>query len=628
MLGGYGEKILRVNLSDSKISTEKTDALLQKEFLGGRGFGSKILYDEVQAGIDAFDERNKIVLAIGPLTGTEAPSCSRFAVVTKSPLTGGCTQTMSGGYWPAELKKAGYDAIIIEGVASDPTYLWIKDEHVELKGAKKMWGLWTADAERLIKEEIADPRARVVSIGPAGENLVRYACVVADMTAPRPGQAARGGAGAIMGSKKLKAIAIRGSGEVKISDPILLKEAIKEIITAQRERFKGKVSPTGMSRHGTLGGLPVINELGIFPTRNFQTGVFEGTGNIEGEKVDVDHLVKHTACYRCPIACSKLRLARSRAFSGYLTDGPEYESAWAFGPQCANPDPDVLIVADFYCDRLGIDTISTGNAIGFAMELYERGLIDAKETDGLILSWGNGRAIVELVSKIAYRDGFGNILSEGVKRAAESIGRGSEQYAMHSKGLELPAYDGRGAQAHGLGLATSNRGGCHERGFATQELFGIPYWVDRFSIDGKGQLAKHNQDRTATYDSLVTCVFSIFMTGVEPYAKALLAVTGIDEFAKIENLMTIGERVWNIEKAFNVREGFSRKDDTVPDRMTMEPMPDGPCKGHVLHLDTLLDQYYESRGWNKKTSYPTRDKLKSLGLANIANDLERLGRIG
>jgi len=626
--GGYADRVLRVNLSNERISVEILDFQTKQNFLGGRGFGSRILYDEVKPGTDALGPDNKIIFAIGPLTGTDLSSCSRFAVVTKSPLTGGATQTLAGGYWPAELKKAGYDAIVVEGVADSPRYLWIRNDEVELKSAKKFWGLWSDQAEKLIKDEVGDQSARVASIGPAGENLVRYACITADMTAPRSGQAARGGAGTVMGSKKLKAIAVRGTKPVKLHDPETVMESIKEIVVAQKERFKGRVSPEGMSRHGTLGGLPVVNELGMFPTRNFQTGVFEGTDSIDGEEVDKDHLVKHTACYRCSIACSKLRIAKKGRFVGYLTDGPEYESAWALGPQCGNPDPDVLVAADFYSDRLGLDTISAGNAIGFAMELYEKGLLSKSEVDGIELNWGNGSAIVELIRKIAYKEGFGGILAEGVKRAAEKIGRGAEQYAMHSKGLELPAYDPRGAQAHGLGMATSNRGGCHERGYATQEMFGIPYSVDRFSIEGKGKLTKHNQDRTAAYDSMVTCVFSIFMTDPEPYAKALVAVTGIEELGDVQNLLTTGERIWNVERAFNVREGFGRKDDWVPDRLTKEPMPEGPSKGQIFHLQTLLDQYYEARGWNIITGFPTKPKLEALGLRYIADDLKVLGRLG
>lgn len=642
MFYGYAGNVLRVNLSNGRISTQKINEELMKMYLGGRGFGIKFLFDELGAGIDPFGIENKIIFSIGPLTGTTVPSCSRYAIVTKSPLTGGCLVTMSGGWWPAELKKAGYDAIIVEGSSDNPVYLWINDDHVELRDASKVYGLYTSNTERFIKDEVNDQKARVAAIGPAGENLVRYACVSNDLTSHRGGQAGRGGAGAVMGSKKLKAIAVRGTKQPIIKEETSISKTVKKIIDAQfktsPENAQNKpigididvtkgVAPLHFSKHGTLGGLSVINELGIFPTRNFQTGVFLDANKIEGSNVDDEVVVKHTACYACPIRCSKIRAARKGIYAGYLTDGPEYETAWGFSGQCDNNDINTVIAADYLVDNLGLDGISSGNVIGFVMELYQRGILTSKEADHLELNWGNTRTMIELVRKIAYREGFGNLLAEGVARAAESIGRGADYYAMHSKGMELPAYDCRGAQAHGLAHATSNRGGCHERGYATQELFGVPYAVDRFSTDGKGELTKYNQDRTAVFDSAIVCVFSSFNTGIEPYAEALQKVTGFNEFETEKNLLIIGERIWNIERAFNTREGMGRSDDSMPKRMLEEPMPEGPCKGQTLHLPILLDQYYKARGWNIETGYPTREKLQELNLSYVADELEGIGRL-
>jgi aldehyde:ferredoxin oxidoreductase len=624
--GGYCGKILRINLASQKISKENLKEDVIRNFLGGRGLGSKILYDEVSASVDPYSPKNKIIFATGPLTGTSIPSVSRFAVISKSPLTGGCLHSLAGGFWGAELKKAGYDAIIVEDVSESPVYIWVYDEHVEIRPASGIWGLKTIDAERLIKKEIRDEKAEILGIGPAGENLVRYACVVAGMTSYTSAQAARGGGGAIMGSKKLKAIAVRGTGVLNVANPKKLKELTKEIVKLQTTKVKGTVSPEGFSRWGTPGGLEYINELGIFPTKNFQTGTFEEAENIGGNALD-KYVLKHTSCYMCPIRCRKIRLAKNGPSAGNVTDGPEYETCWAFGGQIGNNDPQLIIEADNLCDSFGLDTISTGNVIGFVMELYQRGLLTASQCDNLDLRWGSREAVVNLIRKISYREGVGAVLAEGVKKAAEIFGGNAAYYAMHVKGLELPAYDPRGARAHGLGIATSNRGGCHERGFATQELFGIPYWVDRFSIEGKGKLTKENQDRTAIYDSMIACVFSSFMTGGEIYALALQAVTGIEEFGNFNNLMLIGERIWNIERAFNIREGFDRKDDTLPKRFLEEPMPEGGSKGYVAVLDPLLDEYYLARGWDVKTGLPTRRKLEELGLEYVADELEKLCRL-
>lgn len=622
---GYIGKILRVNLSNGKTSTEQVNDEIIAKYIGGRGLASKILYDEIKPHVDPFSRENKIIFTTGPLTGTPTPSCTKSLIVTKSPLTGLCLHTFASGLWGKELKHAGFDAVIVESMSSKPVYLWINNGKIQIRDGKKLWGLRTIETQKIIREEISTPDASVACIGPAGERLVRYACVISDTRAY-----GRGGSGAVMGSKNLKAIAVKGTGKIMVFDNEALNEALRDIMNNLKGRVKGKVSLEGLTRYGSTCSINVLNELGIFPTRNFQTGVFEEAEKISGEGLD-EYVIKHTGCYGCPVRCWKLRLAKDGEafFRGYLTDGPEYETVWSFGPQCGNEDPNSIIAADYLCDMFGLDTISAGNAIGFAMELYEKGIISKKDTDGTELRFGNRRAMIDMIRKITFREcGLGDMLAEGVRRASELIGKGAEKYAMHAKGMELPGYDVRGAQAHGLNYATATRGGCHERGFATQEVFGFPWRVDRFTVEGKAKLTIDNQNTTTVYDSMVVCVFASFMTGLPPYAKALAAVTGLHNLSDTENLLRIGERIWNIEKAFNTREGFAKKDDTLPDRMLKEPMPEGASQGHVVRLKPMLDEYYELRGWSKKTGLPTRSKLEDLDLQYIADDLEKLGLLG
>lgn len=619
--GGYTGKILRVNLSDRTSKVEKLPLNVAKDFIGGAGFGIKFLFDEIRPGIDPLGPENKLIFAPGPFTGTSVPCASRIAVTAKSPLTHAVGMCLSGGHFPAEVKFAGYDALIVEGKAEKPTYLWIKNGEVRFRDASKLWGTQTSDCQQIIKDELNDQNVRIACIGPAGENLSKIACIINERRA-----AGRKGLGAVMGSKNLKAIAIRGNGSLEVASQEKFKEARNRMLQAMKE---SPVLYPQFAKTGTPSNVDNTCALGIFPAKNWTaTGQFTPVEQIGVEALETRRIGKFF-CHECPVGCSQLRLARTEPYSGILTEGPEFETLYAFGGQTGVDDMDSIIAADRLSDELGLDTISTGVAIGFAMELFERGILTSADTGGLDLRFGNHRAMVNLIRWIAYRKGIGALLADGVKIAADKIGKGAEKYALHIKGLELPGYDVRGAKGHGLAYATSYTGGDHNRGYAFQEIFGIPvpYAVDRLSIDGKGKLTKWNQDvRTATCDCPTLCVF-ILDTALPPIATQNTAdlmesITGIPFTA--EDVYRVGERINNLARAFNVREGFTRMDDTFPDRLMTEPLTNGSSRGHLISkedLKVMLDEYYSVRDWEIATGIPTRRKLMELGLQEAADQL-------
>jgi aldehyde:ferredoxin oxidoreductase len=620
--GGYMGKILRVNLTDQTYSEDSTKEELARDFLGGAGFGVKFLFDEVPPGTDPLGEKNKLIFAVGPLTGTSVPCSSRMAVTAKSPLTGAVGMALSGGYFPAELKFAGYDALIIEGKSEKPLYLYITNDKVTFKSAEKLWGTKTFDCQQLIKSELRDQNVRIACIGPAGENLCSMACIINERRA-----AGRKGLGAVMGSKNLKAVAVKGNKKVPIADKSLFKVARSKMITAMKE------SP-GLYSHfahtGTSAVVDVTCELGIFAVKNWSA-----TGKwIPVEKLGLDanatKKISRESCYNCPVACSQLKLVKEGKYAGTLAEGPEFETLYSLGGQTGVDNLDSIIVGDRLCDELGLDTMSVGVAIGFAMELFEKGILSKDDIEGIELNFGNDEAMIELLKKIAYRQGIGDILADGVKEAAVRIGNGAEKYAMHIKGLELPGYDIRGAKAHGLSYATSYTGADHCRGYAFQEIFGIPIpeAVDRFAIKGKGKLAKWNQDvRTATTDCPTMCAFilDLALAGIatKSTAEIVSSLTGLDFSA--EDIEKVGERVNNLARVFNILEGFTRDDDTLPERILTEPLKDGNSKGHYISKDQLnemLDEYYLARGWTLE-GIPTKEKLFSLGLEYVVEALEK-----
>ncbi len=600
MLGTYTGKLLRINLSTGEIKVEDIPEEYLRKYIGGRGLASYYLYKEVDPKVDPLSPENKLIFATGPLTGTAAPTGGRYMVVTKGPLTGTIASSNSGGFFGAELKHAGYDMLIVEGKSDKPVYIYINDDQVEIRDASHLWGKGTHYTTDKLKEETGLSRAKVACIGPAGENLVKFAAVIND----KHRAAGRTGVGAVMGSKMLKAVIVKGSKKPKAATDKFLHVIREKTDTLRKDSITGE----GLPKLGTKVLDNIINQNGLYPTRNFQTGVFEKTYEVSGEAlVEKGYLIKNRACYACPIGCGRV----TKLPTGLEGEGPEYETGWAFGADCGVSDLNAITEANFLCNDLGLDTISTGATIACAMELYERGILPKEDLQkGPELRFGNSEAIVYYTYKIAYREGLGDKLAEGSYRFAESYGH--PEYSMSVKKQELPAYDPRGVQGHALEYATSNRGGCHVRGYMiSPEILGVPEKLDPQSLEGKAEWVKIFQDLTAVIDSEGLCLFSSFALGADDYRDLLAAATGWD--ISTEEVMKAGERIWNLERVYNLKAGIDPKEDKLPKRFLEEPMPDGPNKGAVVKLDELLPKYYEVRGWTKE-GIPTEEKLKELGI--------------
>jgi len=635
--GGYMGRILRLNLTRRTYDIEELPVEMARAFVGGTGFALKLLFDEVPAGTEPLGSSNKLIIAPGPLTGTESPCSSRMAFAARSPLTGAVGMGLSGGHFPAEIKFAGYDALIIEGRAPSALYVSIDDDQVTFRSADKLWGMGTQDCQLFIKEDLGQQGARIACIGPAGENLSRIACIINERRA-----IGRKGLGAVMGSKNLKAIAVHGTREVHIAQPKRFGEARSRLL----QRFKSTPALYGgLSKVGTSDCIDVTCALGIFPAMNYsQTGEFEPADEV-GSAAQARDTIRRVACYNCPVACSQVRLAREGPYAGFLTEGPEFESSWAFSGATGVDYLPALYAADRMCDDFGLDTMSTGMSIAFAMELYERGILTLDDTGGLDLQFGNHIAMLQLVHDMAYRHGFGAILADGALKAAQRIGQGSQEYVMHVKGLELPGYDVRGAKAHGLNYATTYVGADHNRGYAAQEIFGntVPLAVDRFAIEGKAELCKWNQEmKMALCDCATFCAFLLTAgalldpapPGLSPadtearigtVTELLSSATGLP-FTPAE-IARVGERANAVGRAFNVREGFRRKDDYLPDRLANEPLRAGASKGQCTSRadqDFMLDRYYELCGYDKN-GLPSRRRLLELGLDSVAHELSDKG---
>ncbi len=612
-MNGYMGKILRINLTQQTSSTEELPEELIKKYMGGVGFAFYYLYKEFKPGAAPLDKDNLMVLAVGPLNATGAPCANRMVVASKSPLTNTVAAAYSGGYFPDELKRAGYDMVIIEGKAAKLSYVSIKDGEVRFRNAEKFSGLNTSDTQLFIKDELRDQNYRVMCIGPAGERMLPIACIINERRA-----AGRKGLGAVMGSKNLKAIAVRGSGKPAIANSTKFNEARSLLVKSMKA--SPMLYPT-FAKTGTPCVVDVLTGLGVFPIKNWTaTGEIDMVPSL-GVAAQDKAITDKVACDACPVACSQVKKVTSGPYAGYVSEGPEFETIYSLGSNLGIDYLPAVIAGDRLCDEYGMDTISAGVAIGMAMELYENGILTKKDTGGLELKFGNHKAIIELLRMMAFQEGLGAILAKGVKAAAEEIGGGAEKLAIHVKGLELPAYDVRGAKAHGLNFATAYNGADHCRGYAFQEIFGIPIpeAVDRFAATGKGKLTKWNQDtRCATTDCPTLCGFIMDMAipGDAPdhIARLLTAVTGINWTA--EEVVKVGERVNNIARLFNIREGFTRADDTFPVRLMTESIKAGASKGAMITPDDLklmLDEYYAARGWNKK-GVPSKAKLDELGI--------------
>ena len=604
MIHGYCGKILRIDLNSGMIKEQKLDEILIKKYIGGRGFGAKFLYEETGEKTNALGPENVLMFFTGPLVGTILPGSSRYGVFAKSPLTGIFGEGTVGGYLGAELKYAGYDGITITGRADKPVYLWVHDDGAELKSAEHLWGRTTHETESILKDEI-DEKAKIASIGPAGEKLVRYACITADFGR----QAGRTGMGAVMGSKLLKAIVVRGHGGLEVADMDALIEFSSEISGKLREN-----SATGetIPKLGTPFMILIMNHLGVLPTRNFTDGVFEGAEQLSGERMRKKFVIRDKACFACPVGCGKITRINSGPYAGTIVEGPEFETIYALGSQCGNDILESVAKANLLCDELGLDTISTGCVIGFAMECFEKGIITDEDTKGIDLSFGNAEAMVQVVEKIGKREGIGDILAEGVRRASEKLGGGSEKFAMHVKGLEFPGYEPRGMKGVGLAFAVAGRGACHLKAcFHSYEISGRS---DRFSSKEKGALLKESEDRMSIFDSLLMCKIIRGILEPKDIAKALALVTGVEW--KEGELMKVGERITNLVRMYNVREGLGRADDILPKRVLTSELPRGLAMGNridKMELDKMLDEYYRVRGWDENGT-PLDSKLRELDI--------------
>jgi aldehyde:ferredoxin oxidoreductase len=634
--GGYVGKTAWIDLSTKGVKVEETDPNLVKLFMGGAGFGVKLLYDNLTPKTDPLGPDNLLIFAPGPLTGTDAPCSTRLTVTGRSPLTGAVGMATSGGIFPAEIKRAGFDIIVVRGESQEPVYLVLENGEVKFRSANKVWGMNTTDCQLFIKEELRNQNFRIACIGQAGERCSLISCIINERRA-----LGRKGLGAVMGAKKLKAIAVRGDEEILIADPERFQRARREVL----ERFKAH--PTlysQFSKHGTAGLVDLTIEMGIFPAHNFtKTGIFEPIEEIGFERQRED-VIRSNPCEKCPPACSQVRVARKGEYQGALTEGPEFETSWAFGGTTGVTDVSAIYHADRLCDEYGLDTISVGATIAFAMELMEQDILSVEEADGIDLRFGNHQAMIEMIHRIARRQGFGEILADGALKASEHIGRGSDRYVMHVKGLELPAYDVRGAKAQGLNYATAFTGGDHNRGYAIQEIYGLsePVAVDRFSYDDTPSITKWNQVMEAALcDCTTICAFmlseGLLREAEEGMSQELTEkrITTVSELVSsatgIEftpgDLILLGERVNTLGRCFNLREGFSRDDDYLPLRLSEEPIPDGPSKGHLTtrdDQDQLLDHYYTEYGYDSK-GIPTRDRLVKLALEEVIVDLENYG---
>ena len=599
MAGAYYEKLARINLSTGEIKVEKLDLELAHKFIGGRGLGTKILYDEGVATVEPLSPENKLVYITGPMTGAAAPSTGRYMVVTKSPLTGMIACSNSGGIWGAKLKHAGWDAIIVEGQAPEWTYISIEDDKIQLLDAREYLGMMSEEMDTKLKEKHG-PTASVLNIGPAGEKQVLLAAIMND----KDRAAGRSGVGAVMGSKKLKAIVVKSS-RIKldnIADEEALKEATKK---AMDVLMANPVTSSGLKQLGTAILVNIINNVGSLPTKNWQESYYEQAEDISGETLAEKYLVRPGACYRCPIACGRIINV-----NGHVTGGPEYEPLWAYGANCGNNDLNVIDECNMLCNEYGLDAISTPCTIAAAMELYQRGAIKEEDCAGVPLEWGSTKALVEWTKRMGNPETeLDWLMSSGSARLCEHYGM--PEISMSVKKQEMPAYDARGIQGIGITYATSNRGGCHVRGYMiSPEVLGLPQQLDRTVTDDKAAWAKTFQDLTAVIDSMGHCLFTSFAMGAQEYTDLLNAATGTNW--TVEQVLEIGDRIYNIERMFNKAAGMKPEDVRLPKRLLNDPIVNGPSKGMVSQLPLTLPQYYEARGW--VNAFPTDETFKKLGL--------------
>jgi aldehyde:ferredoxin oxidoreductase len=606
---GYMGTILRVDLTKGKTAFEPLNKQWARDFIGGRGLGIRYLLEEVDPKCDPLSPENALVMMTGPLTGTLAPTGARYMVITKSPLTGAITCSNSGGQFPAMLKRSGVDGVIFTGRSPEPVYLWLDEGRAELRSATHLWGKDTHQTTDQLLEE-TDRVAKVACIGPAGERGVLFAGIMND----KDRAAGRSGVGTVMGAKGLKAVVARGSRKIPLRDEAAFKSLVREYLDGFKKAYKDQPPP--LRTYGTAITVVGTQSTGVFPTRNFQQGTFEGWEKIGGEALTGSYLVKPLACFSCPIACGRVTRVPDGHYQGE-GEGPEYETIYALGSDCGVDNLAALTKANYICNEMGMDTITMGATIACAMEMYEKGILD-ESVIGRPLPFGDAEGLVEMCRKTALRDGFGEELAQGSLRFARKFGH--PELAIVSKGQEFAGYDPRGEQGMGLAYATSNIGASHMRGDpAYIEILGVPKLVDPLTWENKPKLVKEWQDVFAVFDASGVCVFfSVrnYVTPTEdirPVGLVRLLNAATDAGYDLNALVQAGERIVNAERLFLVKAGFSRKDDSLPLRILQTPLPDGPAKGRVCELDKMLPLYYALRGWDND-GRPTDAKLSELGL--------------
>jgi len=605
MLGGYMGKVLRIDLTRKNVSVESLPIEVVTKFLGGRGIAALIYYNEIGPEVAPLSPQNKLIFMTGPLTGTPAPATTKTELVTKSPETGHYLCSNAGGHFGPHLKFCGYDGLILEGRAAEPTYIAIINGEVQFLDASDLWGKKTDEVATILSRRHGCRPEQVVTAGPAGEKRVVFACLqVGDRSF------GRGGAGAVLASKNVKAILAYGSGKIPIADP----EEFRVLAAAATKH--ARESRINHTKYGTAQYVAPMNELGAFPTRNFQTAIFPEYQKISAETMKGEFWVRNKGCYRCPVACAQYCEVRAGKFKGAASD-PEYETIGTLGGQCGVSDLSAIIAGNMLCDQYGIDTMSMGTLIALCMELFEKGVINERDTGGLKLTFGNAEAMVEMIRATAERRHLGDLIAEGMRGLAARFPEHAD-IMMHVKWLPLPAYDPRAFYGNALTYGTSSRGACHNVGGWSIRAELLTKEYDRFAIKGKGLLIKRLQDSRAYVDSLGICtvVRSGYGYGDSPTGEVLEALTGI---SLTPYLMEIGERIYNLERVILNREGYFRDEDILPGRLMKEPLPEGPAKGHVLDAEKynlLLDDYYAARGWDAE-GRPTPETLQRLGLYEV-----------
>ena len=641
MMGGYAGRYLYVDLTSGKIQVRELPRAWARDYLGGTGVAARFLWEELYAGVDPLGPDNVIVFGTGPATGALGHATGRLVIASKSPLTGLWGESHVGGHLAPEIKYAGYDFIAVRGRSDRPVYLWVDDDHVEIRPADHLWGKTTREANQMIWEELGDDTVQVAVIGPAGENLVRFANVIVDFY----DAAGRTGMGAVMGSKRLKAIAVRGSRGVRPADPDGYYEAVRAMYEKATTGEWSQIADETIRRYGTPYLIDVMSAIGRLPTKNHYTGIFPEYEEINGDALRALR-ISRKSCFSCFLQCKYVHHVPSGGYEGTLTGGPEYEALVALGSNLMISDLEAIVHGNQLCNDYGMDVISAGKVISWLMECYERGLVTEEDLGGMRPRWGDADLMVDLIHKMARREGIGDLLAEGALRAARKMGRGTERYVIHVKGLEASAQDGRSHKSIGLAHAVNVRGADHLRGLCTyDELpWAVKYAYERFGeeearkmvIDdrldprGKGYLTWLTENFYSIVDSIITCKYGAMWPMIyyyDDFAPMLRALTGIEEHGDPRYLALMGERIYMIRRCFNAREGAGRKEDTLNPRFTEEPMPEGPGKGQVVELDVMLPEYYEYRGLDLETGWPKREKLEELGLSDVADELARLGRL-